>query len=202
MKKTLGFTLIEILVVVSIIGLIASIALASLGQTREKAKIARARAEMRQIAEAIIHAQGESGKNLDQIIDPNNTNLTDYCTDCPCRTNYGGPSDIRGNVGVCYTQWLEALTRLEAAGNGTFGLVNFKRDPWGSPYLIDQNEDEPNPFQPGVDPCRHDTLRSAGPNGIASTYFVSDQDNSDASGGNDDFGFQLPFSRNHPTCSN
>jgi type II secretion system protein G len=52
-NKQRGFTLIELLVVVAIIGLLSSVVLASLNSAREKARVAKAKMELRQFQSAV-----------------------------------------------------------------------------------------------------------------------------------------------------
>ncbi len=151
-SHTHGFTLIELLVVIAIIGVLSSIVLSSLAGTRIKANYAKVQAEINQFIKGSIIAQGESGKKLQGITGSS-------CTDCNCRSR-----DIRNipTNDICYVNWLAALTTIQTATNGTIrGLTNFVRDPWGSPYGLDENERENGPSD-----CRYDTIRSAGPNGF------------------------------------
>lgn len=128
MKK--GFTLIELLVVIAIIGVLSTIIIASLNQSRERAKIARAKMEMRQIINAIIFAQGEQGRPFIVFAPASN------CGQCICDVSGWGST-------ACLNNWTLALAQIEAATNGAFGnLSRFAKDPWGFPYGIDSNQGE------------------------------------------------------------
>ncbi|MBI3882313.1 MAG: type II secretion system protein [Verrucomicrobia bacterium] len=57
-----GFTLIELLVVISIIAILAGLLLPALSKMRNKAKIAQARTEMKQIVGAVHNYKGDYGR--------------------------------------------------------------------------------------------------------------------------------------------
>lgn len=56
-----GFTLIELLVVIAIIGLLSSVVMASLNQSRERAKLARAAQDLKQITNALYLYLSDNG---------------------------------------------------------------------------------------------------------------------------------------------
>ncbi len=75
-----GFTLIELMVVISIIGLLSSIVLASLKDARDKANVTKFRAEVMQMVNALELYKNDNGKypseNLFYLFSSQNSNLT------------------------------------------------------------------------------------------------------------------------------
>ncbi len=165
-QKSTGFTLVELLVVLAIIGVLATLIITSMGSARTKAYKAKARNDISQFVKAATIAQMESGKTLREI-------TSSGCSEWTCRGRY--IRDISASDS-CYTAWSNALTKIQNAAGGISGLNQMIRDPWGSPYGLDENEGESGPTD-----CRRDSIKSAGPDGILGT--------------SDDISFSIPLSK-------
>jgi len=152
-----GFTLIELLVVISIIGVLAAVTLASLSDARISAQYVVAEANMRQIEKSLA-----ASDNLNGLIQITGRG----CSGCQCRPASGAPADLRNipSSSLCFTHWQTSLNLINDSTTYFSDVSGFYRDPWGSPYLLDENENE---FP--ADPCRRDRLRTVGADGRLST---------------------------------
>ncbi len=152
-KRNRGFTLIELMVVIAIIGLLSSVVLASLSSARNKAKYSKTKVEQGSFIKAVVVARGETSKTLLGITGSG-------CSRCACSGDLRNISESTS----CYINWINALSDVQDATDGIVsGFDMMKRDPWGSPYLLDENEGE------GGNCDRTDSIRTAGPDGLFNT---------------------------------
>ena len=170
-----GFTVIELLVVISIIALLSSVAISAATIARTKAKEGRARTEIGQLVRAILIAQGEQSQPLRGIsgtVNPITTaNNTGTISGTPCLTTI--------STAGCQTRWDTALANIQTATNGTFtNAASFTKDPWNNPYVLVERE--------GVGAVGNDPLSCAVKDTLSSYGNSSDP--------GDDITFSIPLS--------
>ncbi len=120
-----GFTLIELLVVITIIGIFATVVIGSLNTARDKARYAKAKAELKQIENALEFLYDDTGKY------PFGASGETY-TLCPPFT---GSGDNEVNLSS-HNSGLSANGQSWSGWNGPYIIQNII-DPWGTPYYLD-----------------------------------------------------------------
>ncbi|KKU81773.1 MAG: General secretion pathway protein G [Parcubacteria group bacterium GW2011_GWA1_47_8] len=131
-KDLRGFTLIELLVVISIISLLSSIVFAALGSAREKAKIAAAKAQLKNVETAIALLEHDTGK-WPNGCPPHERAEPEVSLDDPkAGLKERPPLGVTYNLTLPYCEWT-----VEDRANWKGPYIQTGKDPWGTSYEFD-----------------------------------------------------------------
>lgn len=116
-QKQLGFTIVELLIVIVVIGILAAITVVAFNTVQERAQVATVNADLTLLNKAIQAARINADKHLYGVTGSS-------CTYCGDQARYELTLD---NISTASGITLNALK---------------KGDPWGAKYGIDENEGE------------------------------------------------------------
>lgn len=151
-----GFTLIELLVVISIISLLSSIVFSALNSAREKAKVAKARAELHNARNALALLELDTGKWPNGCIPFTSTNPEAFLDNM--QSGLVGPAPLTGTPYAATPEWIDDFCVWTAADVAKWKgpYMNIGKDPWGTPYQFDPDywTGRNSPYNvPPTDPC-------------------------------------------------
>lgn len=116
-SKQSGFTIVELLIVIVIIGILAAITIVAYNGITERSRVQKANSDLNTLVKSIKVARLSQDKVLGVI-------TGNFCTRCGTQANYE-----------------TTLDRISVAAG--VNLSNLKAgDPWGNEYSIDENEAE------------------------------------------------------------
>ena len=146
LRKREGFTIVELLIVVVVIAILASITIVSYNGIQGQARQAKIESDLALFETAIIAARTATGSVTGVITGSFSTG--GICVGKPNGTDLAQLP----KTDVCWTTYTNALQKIsDASGIQIQSLV----DPWGRPYMLDENETEGGPGN-----CTRDYIKS------------------------------------------
>ncbi len=153
-KSAKGFTIIEILVVIAIIGILSSVVLANLRTAKEKARIAIAHADLKSIATGIVLLANDTsewpGHNAVDVVDTGASGNEVW--------DLGSPEAGLAQTDGLYIDW-----------NGPYIRAASTTDPWGNNYFFDSDYNIGTSTDIWVT-----VIGSFGPNGVGQNVYDAD----------------------------
>ncbi len=129
-----GFTIVELLIVIVVIGILAAITIVGYNGVQARSRTAKITADLGLLTKAIHAARINSdGQALRYVT--GSTGTAGTCMYKPAGTDLATLS----KSDACWTQYITSMQRISDASGSN---VNNLLDPWGRPYAIDENEKE------------------------------------------------------------
>lgn len=134
MKSKNGFTIVELLIVIVVVAILASLSVAAYGGIQKRARDVKIEHDMVQIEKAIKLARlNEGGVPLKELTGSIGTAAN--CVEEPDGTDLAALPRTH----LCWGDYNATMQIIsDASGMDVTEMV----DPWGRPYMIDENESE------------------------------------------------------------
>jgi len=143
--NSFGFTIVELLVVIVVIGILASITVVAYTGIQKRAQLSKINSDLLELSKAIQSASINKQKTL---IDMTASTYTAW--GCVAQS----PGTDLATLSKSDPCWTQYLSTLDAISTNSGINVRSMVDPWGRPYYIDENEGE------GGTGCSQDVLQA------------------------------------------
>ena len=137
-RKHFGFTIVELMVVIVILAILATISIVSYNNVIEKSRQAKRENDMQQLVNAIKAARGITGQTLAEITQ--NYWSVGTCISATYNPSGTEPRDLP-KTHACWVQYYSNLDKISQASGVDLKPLR-SGDGRGNPYMWDENEGE------------------------------------------------------------
>ena len=133
-----GFTIVELLIVIVVIGILAAITIVAFNGVQDRARMNKIQSDLASLEKAIKAARINNGDVPLRSVTGVPSGTASTCAAKPAGTDLAALP----KTDACWVDYEDSLNDIsQASGIVVRSLV----DPWGRPYLIDENENETGP---------------------------------------------------------